>query len=70
MDKDGNGFVDQKEFCEAIENFKLPDLYARNPEPSSLLLSSLELNDTKVYEPSVRALLGTASHFCAGGVLK
>jgi len=26
-------------------------------------LSSLELGDTKVYEPSIRALLGTASHF-------
>ena len=31
---------------------------------SSLLLSSLELRDTKVYEPYIRALLGTASHFC------
>jgi len=30
----------------------------------SLLLSSLELRDTKVYEPQMRALLGTASHFC------
>ena len=28
-----------------------------------LLLSSLELSDTKVYEPEIRALLGTASHF-------
>jgi len=28
---------------------------------SSLLLSSLELSDKKVYEPSLRALLGTAS---------
>ena len=27
---------------------------------SSLLLSGLELSDTKVYEPSMRALLGTA----------
>ena len=26
---------------------------------SSLLLSSLELSDTKVYEPYIRALLGT-----------
>jgi len=25
-------------------------------------LSSLELSDTQVYEPSIRALLGTASH--------
>ena len=30
---------------------------------SSLLLSSLELSDTKVYAPQIRALLGTASHF-------
>ena len=29
---------------------------------SSLLLSSLELSDTKVYELQIRALLGTASH--------
>ena len=31
---------------------------------SSVFLSSLELRDTKVYEPQIRALLGTASHFC------
>jgi len=37
---------------------------------SSLLLSSLELSDTKVYEPCIRALLGTASHFCQVAVLK
>ena len=36
----------------------------------SLLLSSLELRDTKVYEPQIRALLGTASHFCQVVVLK
>jgi len=30
------------------------------PSSSSLLLSSLELSDTKVYEPQIRALLGTA----------
>jgi len=29
----------------------------------SLLLSSLELSDTKVDEPQMRALLGTASHY-------
>ena len=28
------------------------------------LLSSLELSDTKVYDPQIRALLGTAAHFC------
>ena len=31
---------------------------------SSFLLSSLELSDTKVYEPLMRALLGTGSQFC------
>ena len=31
---------------------------------SSLLLSSLDLSHTKVYQPLIRALLGTASHFC------
>ena len=31
---------------------------------SYLLRSSLELSDTKVHEPQIRALLGTASHFC------
>jgi len=35
-----------------------------------LLLSSLELSDSKVYEPQIRALLGTASHFCEVVVLK
>ena len=29
----------------------------------SLLLSLLELSDTKVYEPYIRARLGTAAHF-------
>ena len=35
------------------------------PSTSSfLLLSRLELSDTKVYEPYIRALLGTAAHVC------
>ena len=37
---------------------------------SSLLLSSLELSDTKVYEPQMRARLGTAAHFCEAVVIK
>jgi len=37
---------------------------------SSLLLSSLESSDTQVYEPLIRALLGTAAHFCELVVLK
>jgi len=37
---------------------------------SSLSLSSLELSDTQVYTPYIRALLGTASHFCKVVVLK
>jgi len=35
-----------------------------------LLLSSQELSDTHVYEPEIRAFLGTASHFCEVVVLK
>ena len=37
---------------------------------SSLLLPSLALSDTKVYELEIRARLGTAAHFCEVGVLK
>ena len=37
---------------------------------SSVLFSSLELSDTQVYEPQIRALLRTASHFCEVVVLK
>ena len=45
--------------------FKLnTDLEGYIPETSSsLLLSSLELSDTQVFEPGTRALLRTASHF-------
>jgi len=32
------------------------------PSCSSLLLSSLELSDKKVFEPDIRSLLGTASY--------
>jgi hypothetical protein len=37
---------------------------------SYLLLSSQELSDTKVYEPKIRALLGTAQHLCEVVVLQ
>ena len=37
---------------------------------ASSLLYSLEWSDTKVYEPSIRALLGTAPQFCEVVVLK
>jgi len=37
----------------------------QNREPSSSsLLSSLEFSDTTIYEPYIRALLGTVPHFC------
>ena len=39
----------------------LPAFYSVFPF-SSLFLSSLELSDTQVYEPGIRAILGTASH--------
>ena len=32
--------------------------------PSSFLLSRLECSDTQVYEPCIRARLGSAAHFC------
>ena len=36
----------------------------------SVSLSRLELSDTKVYERQMRALLGTAAHFCKKLVLR
>jgi len=48
-----------------------PEMFRRRSSSlSSLLLSRLELSDTKAYEPQIRALLGTASHFCRVIVLK
>ena len=41
-----------------------------SPSSSSLLRSSLELSDTTIYEPQIRAHLGTFSHFCLVVVLK
>jgi len=38
--------------------------------PSYLSRSSLELSDTRVYEPETRALLGPASHLCEGAALR
>ena len=35
----------------------------------SVLLSSLELSHANIYEPKIRALLGTAAHFCEVVVL-
>jgi len=37
---------------------------------SSLLLSSLELSDTNVHEPSIRSRLGATAPFCTVFVLK
>ena len=36
----------------------------------SLILPSLELSDTQVYEPYIRALLGTTAHFCEVAVFE
>jgi len=41
-----------------------PHCHDVRPFSSSLLLSSLELSDTKVYGHEIRARLGTAAHFC------
>ena len=37
---------------------------------SSSLLASLDLSNTSIYEPQIRALLGTAPHFCQTVVLE
>ena len=43
---------------------------SRRSSASSLLLSSLELSDASIYEPCIRALLGTAPHFCEAVVFQ
>ena len=49
--------------------FPLPVSYlVKVSSSSSLLYSSLDLNDIKDYEPEIRALLGTVSHFYEVGV--
>jgi hypothetical protein len=45
-------------------------LHGVSPPSSSLLRLSLELSDTKVYEPCIRAPLGAASQFCEVVVLQ
>ena len=54
-----------------------PYVVRRTPNPETFFLLSfffntlsLELSDTKVYEPEIRALLGSASHLCEAIVLK
>jgi len=41
-----------------------------SPSSSSFILSSLELSDTTVHEPYIRALLDTVSQFCEAIVLR
>ena len=56
------------ESCEPLSSSVSGELLSSSvsgADPSfSLLLSRLESSDTKVYAPKIRALLGTASHFC------
>ena len=47
----------------------IPDSGRTSCSPS-LLISSLGLSDTKFYEPQIKALLGTASHFWEEAFLK
>ena len=49
---------------------KLSRTYSSSSSSSSLSLSSLEVSDTQVYGPGMRASLGTAAHFCQVVVLK
>ena len=46
----------------ALNEFTLFNTLAWQSERADRSPLGLELSDTKVYEPSVRALLGTASH--------
>ena len=59
--------------CESVR-FRVSNTRCRVQHPSSssssLLLSSLELSDTQVYEPLRRAIFGNASHFSEVVVLK
>jgi len=57
--------------AKASAPFQLMDA-ARDPNLlfSSLVLSSQELSDTKVYEPQIQARLGTAEQLCEVVVLK
>ena len=82
-DRDDFSFLKAQDLHAPIPKPSIPTL---NPEPSTLehdsqtrsagpcfsflLLSSLELSDIKVYEHSIRALLGAASHFCVVVVLE
>ena len=55
--------------CRAHRGPARPQVQLTDPS-SSLLLSSLELSDTKVYALQIRARLGTAAHLCKVVVLK
>ena len=61
------GFIVQFLSMFRVEQFSGSGLQVSS---SSLLLSSPELSDTKVYDPQIRALLGTASHFFKVVLLK
>ena len=60
----GRSWNPTRKFSTLRSGLALPLLF------SSLLLSNLELSDTKVYAPEIRPRLGTAAHFCEVVVLK
>ena len=66
----GLDVVFRKSFCALADVPALGITGCVESFSSSLLLSSLELSDTQVYPTQIRALLGTASHFCQVVVLK
>jgi len=55
---DTNGLVESPG-----QNRAYPRRIRDSSSSSSLLLSSIELSDATIYEPQIRALLGTAPHF-------
>ena len=69
-----------KRFHKMHHHYKAPrpfdDLYIHPLESFGYYLIffcftlGLELSGTKVYEPEIQALLGTASHFCEAVVLR
>ena len=55
--------------CFGSHNHKAIAAYVATRSAAQVRYKPLELSDTKVYEPYIRARLGTAAHFCEVVVL-
>ena len=67
---DEDGFFAEWEDDDRWANASLIPLKSAPTVTSSSSLSILELSGTQVYEPHIRALLGTTSQFCEVVILK